>query len=132
MAIKIATHKELTALMKVPYHSKMVALSIWIFYRYSKPIITSAYRENKVHENDTGIHMLIPCRAIDWTFGPLANMEKIENDINNYWEYDPQRPQMKCAICHDIGLGGHIHTQVHPDTVYHKDGRFNSIGGKKS
>jgi hypothetical protein len=49
--------------------------------------------------------------------------EKIVEDINNYWEYDPARPTKHCALLHDAGSGVHIHLQVSDRTVYHENGR---------
>jgi len=119
----IANVKVLRALMEVRYHPKMIALAMWTAIRVNHPLITSAYRAEKVHEDDSGIHMTIPCRALDWESRRLKDPQGVCDDINNHFEYDPKRPEMKCAIYHKVGkLGWHIHTQVHDNTVYRKEG----------
>ena len=123
MGIRLIDPKVVRALMEVTYHPKMIALALWYAWRNNTPVITSAYRPKKVHDKDSGIHMTIPCRALDWESHNLSNPEKVVEDINNHWEYDPKRPHLKCAIYHDVGLGKHIHTQVHENTVFHVSGR---------
>lgn len=123
MSIQIKDHRVLRAIMDQRYHPKMTAMAMWICHRYSSSCITSAWRETKVHDKDTGIHCTIPCRALDWSVKGLNNPEAIKDDINEHWEYDPSRSQMQCAVLHDVGLGMHLHTQVHDSTVYHREGR---------
>ena len=74
----------------------------------------------------------------------MVKPEEVVGDINNHWEYDPKRPEKKCAIFHaicpgcglnnmvyskkcqcgvDITSKWHLHTQVHDRTVYYKDGK---------
>ena len=119
----ITNVKVLKALMEVQYHPKMVDLAVWVAVRINHPRITSAYRSKKVHSKDSGIHMTNPCRAVDWESKNLDDPRIVCDDINNHWIYDPKRPEMRCAIYHDVGLGLHIHTQVHPRTVFHPNGR---------
>ena len=119
----IVDPKVMRALLEVPYHHKMITLAIWFAWRYPKPIITSGYRSASIHDKDSGIHSTIPCRAIDWRSSQHKNPQKIAWDVNNHWGYDPKRPQLKCAIYHDVGLGAHFHLQVHPNTKFYSKGR---------
>lgn len=121
--IVIKDYKVLRALMEQCYHPNLIAMAMWIAHRYSTMTVTSAWRPEKVHSKDSGIHCTIPGRALDWSVQGLSNPKAIEEDINDHWEYDPTRPNMKCAILHDVGLGMHLHTQVHDLTVYHKQGK---------
>jgi hypothetical protein len=121
--VRIVDSKVLTGLMRVPFHKKMIALTLWFAWRQDKPVITSSYRDASVHDKDSGIHSTIPCRAVDWRSKDLTNPKRVVEDINNHWEYDPKRPKLKCAIYHDIGLGAHIHTQVHDRTTYYPNGK---------
>ena len=117
-SIIINDHKSLKGLLMVPFHPRMVGLMLWIFIRLSKVIFSSTFREKKVHDKDTGIHMTNPCRAIDISSHIYEDPESICSDINEHWKYDEKRPEMVCAQVHDVGLGKHIHLQVHDRTLY--------------
>lgn len=73
--------------------------------------ITSMYRID-----DAGVHGTLPLRGIDLRCRDSEIGEFICKWINKFAVYDPSRPDMKCAIYHDIGQGAHIHLQVHPST----------------
>ena len=73
--------------------------------------ITSLYRIN-----DNGVHGTLPLRGIDLRCRESDFGKLIEDYVNNKWIYDPDRPDMKCCIFHDIGQGAHIHLQVHNKT----------------
>lgn len=118
MSIKVQTVKVLRALLEVPYDTRLIALAIWFCVRHNFPMITSAYRANAVHAKDSRIHSTIPCRAMDFSVCDIPDPESACQDVNQYWQYDPKRPWMKCALYHDVGLGPHIHLQVHRNTVY--------------
>ena len=69
--------------------------------------ITEGFREG------TGVHSTDPVRAIDLRSRNYTE-EQIrarEDFINDTWIYDPERPQMKCCIVHDVGRGVHFHLQ---------------------
>ena len=123
MSIKINDGKVFAALLEVPYHKKMVALALWFVYRYNEPTLTSAHRKQKVWEGDSGIHMTIPCRALDFSIAGLTDPKKVIEDVNNHFEYDPGRPEMRCAIYRDVGQGPHIHLRVSNSTVFYEKGR---------
>ena len=123
MSIKINDGKVFAALLEVPYHKKMVALALWYVYRVNEPTLESAHRKVKVWEGDSGIHMTIPGRALDFSIKGLTDPNKVVEDVNNHFEYDPGRPEMHCAICHDVGKGMHIHLQVSDSTVFYEKGR---------
>lgn len=126
MAIKIKNYKVLRSILEQSFHPIMIALAIWIVHRYTNSTITSGWRKEKIHDKDSGIHSTIPCRAIDWRSNDFDDPQEIEYDINNHWEYDPERPNLKCALYHNSGYGFHFHTQVHPRTKYHPEGRFDA------
>jgi hypothetical protein len=123
MSIKIIDSKVFQELLQVTYHNKLVALALWYVYRVNEPTLTSAHRKQKVWEGDSGIHMTIPCRALDFSIAGLTDPKRVTEDTNNHWEYDPGRPEMRCAICHDVGKGMHIHLQVCDSTVFYEKGR---------
>lgn len=118
--IHVKDYKVLKSLLTATYHPKMINLALWIAHRYSDATITSGWREEKVWSGDSGIHRTFPCRAIDWSVKGYEDPKQVEKDINTYWTYDPTRPEMRCAILHDIGQGLHLHTQVHERTTYLK------------
>lgn len=83
--------------------------------RCGSQIITSLYRMN-----EEGVHGTLPLRGIDLrcknqrTDGLDDNV--LVHFVNRNWIYDPERPNMKVAIIHDVGQGRHIHLQTHPNT----------------
>ena len=141
----ISNLKVLKGLMLVAYDSIMIDLALWIAARINHPTITSGYRPAKIHAKDSGIHSTDPCRALDWDSRRLTDPRALVEDINNHFEYDLSRPEKKCAIFHavcpgcgfnnmvyqtkcaecgvDITYHWHIHTQVHPRTVYYSEGK---------
>lgn len=117
-SIKIKNYKVLKSLLQVPYHSLLIELNVWCTIRYSKWTYTGGYRSKKIHPKDSGIHMTIPCRATDVRSSDFEDPEKVRDDINKHWLYDPKRLYLKCAIYHNSGQGWHFHLQVHPNTKY--------------
>jgi hypothetical protein len=79
-------------------------------------VITESYRPKK-HIND--LHGTIPVRAIDarsWCY-PDKMAYEIRHEINTRWIYDPNRPDMECAIIHQVNGGAiHFHIQVSENT----------------
>ena len=74
--------------------------------------ITSLYRIG-----DNGVHGQLPLRGIDVSMKDVDIGKIVEKKINEKWAYDPDRPNMKCAIFHDVGQGIHLHLQSHPNTI---------------
>lgn len=72
-------------------------------------IATSLYRIG-----DPGNHGQLPLRAIDLRMRSQLIGESIERFVNDHWDYDPQRPDMKCVILHGPAL--HLHVQVSGNT----------------
>ena len=79
--------------------------------------ITSLYRIG-----DPRCHGQLPLRAIDEKCKNKKAGDLIARWINERWQYDPDRPKMKVAICHETfdergrSKGLHLHYQVHPNT----------------
>ena len=73
--------------------------------------ITSAYRPG-----DKGVHGTQPLRGLDLRCRSESMGQLVAQDLNQRWIYDPERPQMKVAIYHDVGQGAHLHLQAHPNT----------------
>lgn len=94
----------------------MVELLWWLEGRVEL-ILTSAYRKHKIHAKDSGIHCVLPVRAVDIRSWIFKNPHKVEKLINEYWVYDPERAHKMCCVLHDSGQGVHFHIQVHQNTV---------------
>ena len=94
---------------KVAWHPILLDFNLWFQERYPYLIITSAYRK-------TGIHGTDPLRAEDLRSYVYLDPESIEHEINDIWVYDPDRPEKKVCIYHNVGRGNHFHIQVHPNT----------------
>lgn len=74
--------------------------------------ITSLYRIG-----DAGNHGQLPLRAVDLRCRHIGLANFIADLINDAWEYDHERPNMKVAIAHGKGSHLHIHLQVHDNTT---------------
>ncbi len=74
-------------------------------------IATSLYRIG-----DTGVHGTLPLRGTDLRMRSQAVGERIEQEINERWTYDPSRPDRTCAVLHGEGYNLHLHIQTHPNT----------------
>lgn len=115
--IAIKDHSVLTSIMEAAWHPVMVKLANWCAHRYSQFFITCGYRDG-----DPGVHGTIPCRGIDIRSTVFTDPDKVVEDINFHWNYDPSRPTKKCAVYHDVGQGYHIHLQVSNQTAYNDNG----------
>ena len=60
-----------------------------------------------VHQFGCGVDF----RAANFTEAETAEMLAFLNDNFDYGD-----DKHKTAVCHDIGLGKHLHLQIHPDT----------------
>jgi hypothetical protein len=88
---------------------RQIALEIEKHFRVEFTI-TSLYRID-----DPGVHGAMPLRGIDLRcYGDLG--EIVADFVNSQYTYDPDRPDKKCAIYHDVGRGAHLHLQTHPKT----------------
>ena len=93
-------------------HDHQRAVLRWINSRFGFClVITSIYRID-----DDGVHGQLPCRGTDLRCLHDGIGQLIADEINAHWQYDPQRPEMKVAIYHDVGFGKHLHIQTHPRT----------------
>jgi len=74
--------------------------------------VTSLYRIG-----DNGVHGQLPLRGVDVRMRDEEIGKLVESQINETWFYDPNRPDLKCAVFHNVGRGIHLHIQAHPNTV---------------
>jgi len=121
MTVQIKSWKVLRGMLVVAFHPRMIGMALWIVTRYSNVVFTSAYRPKKIHDKDSGIAATIPCRHLDIRSWIYKEPQKIVDDINEHWIYDPKRPHLTCAVLHDTGKGVHIHLQCHDRTKYLKE-----------
>lgn len=80
--------------------------------RFGLDVITSGLRPW-----DKGVHGTSPLRGIDLRCRDKLIGNHVATWVNMRWLYDSNRPNKKCAICHDVGQGIHLHFQVHPTTT---------------
>lgn len=129
-------------LLNKRYHPKLCLLIKYVS-DVAGIYFTEAYRPKK-HKHD--LHGTTPVRAIDGRASIYTHPAMIADRINAKWIYDPSRPDKKCALYHarcpkcghdhkdrftsycdqcnhDIRNHWHIHYQVHPKTVFVKNGR---------
>lgn len=116
------------------YDPLLITLAFWCIEREHCILFTSGHRPG-----DQGVHGTIPCRALDIRAWNLFNPRKLCEEVNEHWKYDPQRPDLNCALYHarcphckkehrwdyverctkcGTFMKGdwHIHLQVHPKT----------------
>ena len=96
---------------------QLTNVMIWLPSVLKTIIVTSAWRPNKIHANDSGIHTQTPLRALDLRSRIYTDPQKYADDINDYWVYDPKRPHLNVCFYHNTGRGFHYHIQVHPSTT---------------
>lgn len=93
-------------------HPKLREIAIFIEKRIGIEFtITSLYRIG-----DFGVHGQLPLRGMDLRMRNHWIGETIIDLINTNFQYDPERPELECAILHGEGSNLHIHLQVHPNT----------------
>jgi len=106
--IRVKDHKVLEGMLRHPAHPKLIELVLWFAVRYSETVFTCAYEARDY----PSVHSTIPFRGMDVRSRVFKDPQKVEDDINANWIYDPERPHLKCAIYHNMGRGRHIHLQV--------------------
>lgn len=112
MNVKFKNAEVFIETIAVGYHPKMIDLLWWLLLAGHEIVVTSGHRKG-----DPGVHGAVPCRGMDIRSSVFQNPGVVVASINSVWQYDPARPEMKCAIRHNVGRGDHIHLQVHPNTM---------------
>lgn len=115
--IQVKNTDVLLSLSTVAAHPALQDVMAWICDKYPNLIcITEGFRPGP------GCHGTDPCRARDIRSTVFQEPRAIESEINNFWEYDPDRPHKLVAMYHRIlkpsGKWGayHFHIQTHPST----------------
>ena len=112
--IEIKNVDVLKALLNLKIDHSLMDIILWVASKYGI-CFTEGWRAAR---RSGDVHNTVPLRAVDlrsWFYQPTV-AEDIEWNINKIWEYDPNRPDMKCAWIHDSGNGIHFHIQTHPNT----------------
>ena len=95
------------------FDPKLRIIGLWIEQETGVEFIsTSFYRIG-----DVGVHGQLPLRGLDLRCRLESMGKAIAAHINEHWQYDPSRPELKCAVIHGEGSNLHIHIQVHPNTI---------------
>jgi hypothetical protein len=113
MSIQIKDEDVLFGLMEKRHDPMLCRIIRWIAKEWGDIYITESYRKQR-HAND--LHGVIPVRATDLRSRIYVMPEMVEEKINENWQYDPDRPEMKVCVFHDVGEGPHFHIQTHPKT----------------
>lgn len=71
-------------------------------------------RITSLRRTTPGVHNTNPLRAVDISCKAEQPGKGIEAYINEKWEYDKQRPELKVCLWH--GEVKHLHIQVHYNT----------------
>lgn len=68
-----------------------------------------------IRPNDDGVHAF--GRGLDFSCPDRHLGRMLEAFVNQKYEYDPDRPEKKCALYHRVDGGEwHLHLQSHPNT----------------
>ena len=96
------------------WHPRLIELYLWLVDMYpDRILITEAYDDRGYNS----LHSVDPLRALDIRSRLFKEPKIIENEINAFWVYDFERPDMDVALLHDVGRGVHFHLQVHDNTI---------------
>lgn len=117
--IQVKSLDVLVSLLEHKFDPTLIALIKWVAW-IADIYITEGHRPQR-HSND--LHGLDPVRAIDGRASIYTQPQSLVDCINAKWVYDPTRPRYKCAVYGDEAHLDHIHFQVHPKTVFLKDGK---------
>ncbi len=109
--IEVKDNGVLEQLLHVSYADTLIDIVKWIHREYGLIVITCGYRED-----DMGVHGSIPCRGMDLRERCYSDPDMVAERVNDAWQYDPDRPDLQCAVLHGKGMNRHIHLQVHPNT----------------
>ena len=111
--IEVKDTAVLESLILHPAHPRLIDLLKWVCERFPVVVVTQGYEERDY----PSVHSTVPVRGIDIRSWIYNDPQKIVDEINATWEYDPERPgEYECAKYHDTGRGPHIHLQAHDRT----------------
>jgi lipopolysaccharide biosynthesis regulator YciM len=136
MSIQIKDEDVLFGLMEKRHDPMLCRIIRWIAKEWGDIYITESYRKQR-HAND--LHGVIPVRATDLRSRIYVMPEMVEEKINENWQYDPDRLEMRVCVYHavcpncktnhlpphtptcrncgaDIRDQWHFHIQTHPKT----------------
>lgn len=113
--IEIKNSSVLYSLMMHKCLPILAEITVWLADTYG--LVMTEFERPARHPGD--VHSTDPVRAVDIRSKCYDGDQaaRIRDEINGIWEYDSNRPQMQCAIIHDVGEGVHFHIQVHPNTT---------------
>ena len=107
----------------IPRHPILVDVLIWVSkLKKMEMIVTSDFRDKRIHKDDPAIHGTNPLRAIDLRSWTMRNPDLIRDKINSVWLYDPHRPRLQVCVFHQVtkfngeSSGIHFHLQVCDNT----------------
>lgn len=109
MPIIIANHKVLEGMGKVAWHPILIRLANWCAHRYSHFRITCAWEKRDYFS----VHDTNPLRGLDIGIKEYDDPQGVADDINQCWQYDERRPNLKCAVYGDEDHLDHCHLQCH-------------------
>ena len=92
-------------------HPLLVEIVEAVNKEWGLQVVTSAYRPK-----DLGVHGTTPLRGLDLRCRDDELGTKVATWVNERYGYDHDRPNMVCAVYHDVGFGKHLHLQAHSNT----------------
>ena len=98
----------LQSLFVKAWHPMLIGLLQWMVLRYNRVLFTQGFEKRDY----PSVHNTDPLRGFDIRHSVYEDPVAVVDDINKHWIYDPNRPNMKVAILHDVGRGMHMHMQV--------------------
>lgn len=118
MIIQYRDNKRFRRAHEHGWHDNLILVVSWLPTVLTKVmVLTSSWRPFKIHGKDSGIAQQVPVRHADFRSRNYDDPHSIARAINHRWIYDPNRPQLKVCVYHDVGYGHHFHIQVHNNTI---------------
>jgi len=110
--IRIKNSDVFLELIEKPMHPKLKEMLVWFMGK--RDILFTCGYEKRDYDS---VHDVDPLQGVDIRSWIYKDPKKVEDEINNAWVYDPDRPNKKVAIYHNSGRGKHIHLQACDNTI---------------
>ena len=97
--IRIKNNIVLGSILRYSVDPMLIEIMGWLALLHGLTI-TEGWRRQR-HVND--LHGVVPVRAIDIRSRDYEDPEAVVAEINDTYQYDPDRPNKKVCILHDVG-----------------------------
>ena len=110
--IRIKNASVFLELIEKPMHPKLKTVLTWLMSK--RDVYITCGHEKREYAS---VHSTDPLRGIDIRSWIYEDPQKVADEINEAWVYDPDRPEKTVALYHNSGRGKHIHLQACNSTI---------------